>query len=159
MCAMNYPSSYWITCFWKKFKILGLQDPEEYLGDEQSKDFENGWAGLLEERQVSEDELEEADERTLKDELREIMGLPPIEEMIPDHKVDLPKRLSKEMKLAGMWTVISTDLSEKKLRKCLEKIERERIRFEREKGCKPYLLRLVLLNWRARVKSTIPPCC
>ena len=28
----------------KKFKILGLQDPEEYLGDEQSKDFENGWA-------------------------------------------------------------------------------------------------------------------
>ena len=90
---MNYPSSYWITCLLEKSsRFWGCRTPEEYLGDEQSKEFDKGWAGLLEERQVSEDELEEADERALKDELREIMGLPPTEEMIPDHKVDLPER-------------------------------------------------------------------
>ena len=134
----------------KKFKILGLQDSEEYLGDEQSKEFDKGWANLLEQRQVSEDELEEADERALKDELREIMELPPTEEMIPNHKVDLPERAIEGDEMdRHVDSNLQTDLSEEKLRKCLEKIERERIRFEREKGLQTLCAAFGFIEWES----------
>ena len=142
----------------KKFKILGLQDPEEYLGDEQSKEFEKGWANLLEQRQVSEDELEEADERALKDELREIMELPPTEEMIPDHKVDLPERAIEGDEMdRHVDSNLQTDLSEEKLRKCLEKIERERIRFEREKGLQTLFAAFGFIEWESEGKKYNSP--
>ena len=75
-------------------KTLGLNpypNIEDVLQDEKTKEFEDAFHDIREREGREFDSLDEEEERELKDQVREALGLPPIEEILPDHSVDLPR--------------------------------------------------------------------
>ena len=73
--------------------------------------------------------------RTIKDKVREIMGLPSSEELIPNKNVDLiygdRKNVQKERHIDD---VLQTDLDFEDAHKLLRKIEADRVHILRERG-------------------------
>ena len=93
-----------------------------------------------------EKELEDEDVREIKDMVRQELGLPSTEELIPNSKVDLPwEELSDFAKHSD--NILQTDIPEEKLSKVLSKIEKERVRFLREKGLKVLYAAFGFLEW------------
>lgn len=133
----------------KKFKIIGMQEVEDYLQDENSPKFSQAWEHHLYEKKLSEESLEEEEIREMKDGLRVTLGMRPAHELIPaKHMLELPRqRLQGTEEEKHLDDKLQTDLSEDKLKKCLEKIERERVRFEREKGLQTLYAAFGFLKW------------
>lgn len=144
----------------KKFKIIGMMEDEDYLQDENSTRFKEAWKEHLRNSQLSEESLEDDEVRGLKDELRVEMGMRPSHELIPaQHMLELPRIQQDETGMEKhLDDKLQTDLTEDKLKKCLEKIERERVRFEREKGLQTLYAAFGFLEWEnsAEKKFTSP---
>ena len=122
---------------------------EDYLQDENSPKFTQAWKHHLYEKKLSEESLEEEEIREMKDGLRVTLGMRPAHELIPaKHMLELPRqRLQGTEEEKHLDDKLQTDLSEDKLKKCLEKIERERVRFEREKGLQTLYAAFGFLKW------------
>ena len=135
----------------KKFKIVDMMEPNDYLIDEDSSKFKNAFERHLEEYGLSEESLEEDEIRERKDQLRIELGMPPAHEIIPSgHQLELPKSSSSQSEMARHTDdKLQTDLSKENLKKCLVKMERERVRFEREKGLQTLYAAFGFLVWQS----------
>ena len=135
----------------KKFKIVDMMEPNDYLMDEDSSKFKNAFERHLEEYGLSEESLEEDEIRERKDQLRIELGMPPAHEIIPSgHQLELPKSSSSQSEMARHTDdKLQTDLSKENLKKCLVKMERERVRFEREKGLQTLYAAFGFLVWQS----------
>ena len=134
----------------KKFKIVGMMEPDDYLMDEDNSKFKNAFERHLVEYGLSEESLEEDEIRERKDQLRIELDMPPAHELIPSgHKLELPRSSSTQSEKARHTDdKLQTDLAEENLKKCLVKIERERVRFEREKGLQTLYAAFGFLQWQ-----------
>ena len=134
----------------KKFKIIPMMEPNDYLADEKNKKFENAFSQYLDNESISEDSLEEDEIREKKDLLRIELGMQPSHELIPSgHTMDLPRTSLNEAESERHTdNKLQTDLSDEKLKKCLVKIDRERVRFEREKGLRTLFAAFGFLQWQ-----------
>jgi very-short-patch-repair endonuclease len=134
----------------KKFKIVGMMEPDDYLLDENTPEFEKAFDRHMDDCGLSEEGLEEDEIRERKDQLRIHLGMTPAHELIPSgHQLELPKSSSSESELKRHTDdKLQTDLSEENLKKCLIKMERERVRFEREKGLQTLYAAFGFLQWQ-----------
>ena len=134
----------------KKFRIVGMMEPDKYLLDENTPDFEMAFDRHLDERGLSEEGLEEDEIRERKDQLRIELGMTPAHELIPSgHQLELPRTSLSESEIARHTDdKLQTDLSEENLKKCLVRMERERVRFEREKGLQTLYAAFGFLQWQ-----------
>ena len=107
----------------KKFKIIGMQEVEDYLQDENLPKFVQGWKDYLNNNQLSEDSLEDEEIREIKDGLRIELGLRPAHELIPaKHMLELPrKRLEGTEENKHIDDKLQTDLAEDKLKSAWKK--------------------------------------
>jgi hypothetical protein len=133
----------------KKFRIAGMLEPDDYLTDERTPTFRDAWKIYLSSKELDEDSLEEDEIRERKDQLRISLGMRPAHEFIPSkHSIELPRTsLNEEEKTRHADDKLQTDLSTENLKKCLVKIEKERIRFEREKGLQTLYAAFGFLEW------------
>ena len=134
----------------KKFKIVGMMEPDDYLLDENTPEFKKAFDRHMDDCGLSEEGLEEDEIRERKDQLRIHLGMTPAHELIPSgHQLELPKSSSSESELERHTDdKLQTDLSEENLKKCLIKMERERVRFEREKGLQTLYAAFGFLQWQ-----------
>ena len=130
----------------KKFKVCGMQADANFLKDEKDRNFIKAYKEKLTTLSFIEKELEDEEVREIKDVVRQELGLPSTEELIPNSKVDLPwEELSDFAKHSD--NILQTDIPEENLSKVLSKIEKERVRFLREKGLKVLYAAFGFLEW------------
>ena len=123
-----------------------MQADANYLKDEKDRSFTTAYKEKLTSLSYIEKELEDEEVRQIKDEVRQELGLPSTEELIPNSKVDLPwEELSDFAKHSD--NILQTDIPEENLPKVLSKIEKERVRFLREKGLKVLYAAFGFLEW------------
>ncbi|MBT3637453.1 MAG: DUF4011 domain-containing protein [Opitutae bacterium] len=133
-------------------KTLGLipyPNIEDVLKDEKTKEFEDAFHDLREREGREFDSLDEEEERELKDRVREVLGLPPIEEILPDHSIDLPRTPTGEEQPERKHVDrhLQTDIPEDSFGSTLSRIEKRRLVFEREKGLMTFYLAIGFLEW------------
>ena len=133
-------------------KTLGLipyPNIEDVLKDEKTKEFEDEFHDLREQEGREFDSLDKEEERELKDRVREVLELPPIEEILPDHSIDLPKTPTGEEQPERKHVdrQLQTDIPEESFGSTLSRIEKRRLVFEREKGLMTFYLAIGFLEW------------
>ena len=67
----------------KKFRIVGMMEPDDYLLDENTPEFEKAFDRHLDDYGLSEEGLEEDEIRERKDQVRTELGMTPAHELIP----------------------------------------------------------------------------
>ena len=132
----------------KKFKLVGLDKTNGLLKDESSKRFLSSWEQKLNDLKFAEEDMEGSQIRLLKDELRAELGMIPTDEIYPDHEVDLPWVESGSTGLGKHKDdLLQTDIPNDELAKVLAKVEKERLRFQREKGLPVLFAGFGFLEW------------
>ena len=103
----------------KKFKIVGMMEPDDYLLDENTPEFKKAFDRHMDDCGLSEEGLEEDEIRERKDQLRIHLGMTPAHELIPSgHQLELPKSSSSESEIERHTDdKLQTDLSEENLKK------------------------------------------
>ena len=133
----------------KVLELTPYPNIEEVLKDEKTQEFEDAFNELREEEGREFESLDEEEERELKDRARETLGLPPVEEILPDHSIDLPRTPKGEdpTERKHLDRHLQTDIPEDVFFKTLSRIEKRRLVFEREKGLMTFYLSIGFLEW------------
>ncbi len=133
----------------KAFELISFPSMEEVLEDEETDKFKKALRLLLEAEGREFDTLDEEEDRAFKDRVRENIGLPPLEEMLPDHSVDLPRAqdVSTEVEKQHRDYRLQTDVPEEVFARTLMRIVKRRLMFEREKGLITFFLGIGFLEW------------
>jgi len=135
----------------KKLKITGVRDnDDEYFEDENTPNFENLVNQKVEER--AQDGLGTSKDilRAIKDQIRDTLGLPSTEELIPDRNVDLIYGDHSDIqKKRHIDDGLQTDLDHELAQKLLRKIEAERVHIFRERGLDSLYIAFGFLEWKS----------
>ncbi len=133
----------------KNFELVSFPNMEEVLKDEETDEFKGALRQLLEQEGREFDTLDEEEDRAFRDRVRETLHLPPLEETLPNHSVDLPRvreaREEPDRKHRDYY--LQTDVPEKVFVRTLTRIEKRRLLFEREKGLITFFLGIGFLEW------------
>ncbi len=136
----------------KNFELVSFPNMEEVLKDEETDEFKGALRQLLEQEGREFDTLDEEEDRAFRDRVRETLHLPPLEETLPNHSVDLPRvreaREEPDRKHRDYY--LQTDVPEKVFVRTLTRIEKRRLLFEREKGLITFSSASDFWNGRAR---------
>ena len=133
----------------RSFELVSFPNMEEVLKDEKTKKFENALRLLLEQEGREFETLDDEEDRAFRDRVRETLGFPPLEEILPDHSVDLPRSQGSSQKTEKKHRDyhLQTDVPEKVFVRTLMRIEKRRLLFEREKGLITFFLGIGFLEW------------
>ncbi|MFP6900586.1 MAG: AAA domain-containing protein, partial [Opitutales bacterium] len=133
----------------KTFELRSFPNMEEVLLDEKTEKFEEALRLLLERDGREFDSLDEEEDRAYRDRDRETLQLPPLEEMLPNHSVDLPRAQGNpaEAEKRHLDRYLQTDVPEKVFVRTLMRIKKRRLFFEREKGLITFFLGIGFLEW------------
>ena len=133
----------------KALSLAPYPNVEEMLEDEKTDAFEKAFNDLREKEGREFDSLDEEEERALKDRTREVLGLPPIEEILPNHSVDLPRTPKGEgsPEPKHLDRFVQTDVPEEVFAATLSRIEKRRLVYLREKGLMTFYLATGFLEW------------
>ncbi len=133
----------------KSFELVSFPNMEEVLKDEKTEKFENAFRLLIEQEGREFDTLDEEEDRAFRDRVRESLSLAPLEELLPNHSVDLPRLQGNSMdaEKKHLDRFLQTDVPEKVFLRTLMRIEKRRLLFEREKGLITFFLGIGFLEW------------
>ena len=134
----------------KKLTITGIkEEDEEYLEDEFTPRFKAHVEEIKEERSEQGFTITKEEIRSIKDEVRELLGLTPHEELIPDRNLDLLYGDEQaEPKDRHVDDELQTDLILEHTLKLLKKIESERLAILRERGLESLYISFGFLEWK-----------
>ncbi len=133
----------------KIMELIPYPNIEDVLQDEKNQPFEDAFHKLREQEGREFESLDKEEERAFKDRTREIVGLPPIEEILPNHSIDLPRTPATEGQPEKKHSDrrLQTDIPEDSFLSTLSRIEKRRLVFEREKGLTTFYLGIGFLEW------------
>ena len=133
----------------KIFELRPFPNMEDVLMDEKTEKFEEALRTVLEEEGREFDNLDEEEDRAFRDRVRKNLSMPLLEDMLPDHSVDLPRAhlnpADAEKRYRDRY--LQTDVPEKVFAKTLMRIDKRRLMFEREKGLITFFLGIGFLEW------------
>ena len=126
----------------RSFELLPFPDVEKFLDDEKTEPFEKAYRELREKEGREFDSLDEEEDRAFRDRVRKILSLPPLEEILPNHSIDLPRanENSSENEKRHVDRFLQTDIIKCTFHKTLDRIEKRRLVYEREKGLITFFL-------------------
>ena len=133
----------------RSFELLPFPDVEKFLDDEKTEAFEKAYRELREREGREFDSLDEEEDRAFRDRVRKILSLPPLEEILPNHSIDLPRanENSSENEKRHVDRFLQTDIIKCTFHKTLDRIEKRRLVYEREKGLITFFLAVGFLEW------------
>jgi very-short-patch-repair endonuclease len=128
-------------------RIAPIKVDDEYLKDERTRNFKAKLNELLRSEKIdTPDDLEEDQLRDFKNNARKALGLPKIEELIPDRNIILPK-LIDDHSTRHTDRILQTDVPDKNYDALLKGIVKKAQSIEREKGIETLYLAFGILSW------------